>query len=313
MFHLTEMLALFQSNNTDSSWCNQGQICLNRIIAQKQTTWNHQQLIFCCKKKSPRGDNTHLASFFKMLAIANDFREYSFMVILPVGIVLNFLTIVTFVKVKMHKSSTGLHLTSLAISESLLLMAFAFYWGRSYRFNYTNSVHCIIENFAISSMQTWSSLLMVSTTVERYVAIAFPLKVKSWNLKLISEISVSCSVFLSLVYAGLSAARRTLIKGSVHNSCGIIPNFEEENMILNKVTTIFGYGFSLSYPVLTFIFTVLIAHQIYKQKKARNTLVQEGQISNSNKEFRISLMLFVVACMFLVSSFFYTLTWFIAK
>ncbi len=215
-------------------------------------------------ESSTKEQNVQNSHFLKTLKISNDIREYSLMVILPVGIVLNFLTIVTFLKIKMHKTSTGLHLVFLAISEFLLLVAFTFYWGRLYKFNYTNSVHCFLETVALSSPQTWSGFLMASTTVERFIAVAFPMKVKMWNLKIISKASIFCSALVSLVLGGLSASTKLLEKSENHNTCATNAKFEDLNKVTNTVTyTILGFGMC---PLLTLFFTVLIVFKLYRNK-----------------------------------------------
>ncbi len=77
----------------------------------------------------------------------------------------------------------------------------------------------------------------------------------------------------------------------------------------NRVSTrIFLYGVC---PLLTFIFTLLIASQLYKQRKVRNTLGQGSQTNSKYNEFRISVMLFVIACMFLLSKIFQTTVWYL--
>ncbi len=251
--------------------------------------------------------------FFKQLQISSDIKEYSFMVIIPVGIVFNFITIPTFIKIKMYKTSTGLHLVCLALAEFLLLISCGLYWGRSYKFNYTKYIHCFLEYMTTTSLQTWSGFLMVSTTVERFVAVAFPMKVKIWNLKIFSKASISCFALVSLVLGGMAAATGTLVKGKELNTCGINLDFEEQNPIFSAFITNTTPVLGVCQPLLTFIFTVLIATQLYKQKKARNTMVQERSDHNSKKEFTITLMLFAVACMFLISKIFYMMTWFIFK
>ena len=49
----------------------------------------------------------------------------------------------------------------------------------------------------------WSNLLLMSATVERFISIAFALKVKSWNLLFISKILMIVHL---VVYICLSAA-----------------------------------------------------------------------------------------------------------
>ncbi len=203
----------------------------------------------------------------------------------------------------------GLHLLCLAVSEFVLLVAFALNWPWPHAIKYKSVVFCIITNFLVSSQQTWSGLLMVSMTIERYFSVAFPLKVKLWNLKRITKVSMLFLGFCSLILGGLSGARRTVNSTKVPNKCVNNPDFKELNIFSNNFTyTAVGFGLC---PVITFIFTVLIAHQLFKHKRARQAMTQEGQTSEDNREFVITVMLFLVACMFLLSKIFQVTLWYI--
>ncbi len=249
------------------------------------------------------------SGFQKIWNISNNIQGYTLMITIPIGIVLNVLTIFTFLKIKFNKTTAGIHLLCLAISEVLLLVGFGISWHWPYKFNFTHTVFCMIENFLVLSQQTWSSLLMVTLTVERFFAITFPLKFKKWNAKRISKVSIVCFAIVSCIFGCLSAARTTLFEAKDHNRCKHNPDFEELNNFFDSVATrILLYG---SCPVLTFIFTVLIANQLYKQRKVRNTMVQEGPSVAKHKEFMITLMLFLVACMFLISKIFQTTIWYL--
>ncbi len=243
-----------------------------------------------------------------MFNISNSILGYSSQIVVPVGIVLNLLTVIILWKIRYHKTPIGLHLLCLAMSEFLLLVGFGISWHWPFKITYSHFALCIIENFIVASQQIWSTFLMVSITTERYLAIAFPLKVKSWNLKTISNIVISCFGIVSCIIGGLSAARRTLLRNNIHNQCRNNPNSTELNYFFDMITTsilIFGLC-----PLLTFAFTVLIAYQLYKQKKARITMVQENQSTSQPKEFRITVMLFAIACLFLAAKIFQISIWY---
>ncbi len=249
--------------------------------------------------------NEKTSQYVRLMNMSNNIMVYGGMVIIPIGIVLNLLTVITFLKIKIQKSTAGLHLLCLAISEFILLLASAVYWPWPYRIKYLPVTYCIITNFIISSQQTWAGLLMVSMIVERYISVAFPLKVKSWNLKRISKVSISFLGICSLIMGGLSGARRSVNSNVVPNQCVNNPFFKELNVFSSIFTyTVVGFGLC---PIITFIFTFLIAHQLFKQKNARNTILSTRQ--TNNKEFTITLMLFLVSCLFLVSKTFAIITW----
>ncbi len=230
------------------------------------------------------------------------------MSIIPVGIILNILTVVIFLKIKIYKTSTGLQMIFLAASEALLLVGFALTLSWPYRIKNFHVSLCIINNLIVSLQQTYSGLLLTSMTIERYIAVAFPLKVKSLNLKRISKIYIIFLLGLSWVLGAVSAARR--IKGGSHG-CRNNPNLKELNHFSNTFTyTILGFGLC---PILIFIFTVLIGWQLYKQKRTREAMVQEASANESNKEFTITLMLFLVASLFLFTKVAQVITWYLVS
>ncbi len=166
--------------------------------------------------------------------ISNNIQGYSLMFMIPLGIVFNLLTVFTFLKIKYYKTSTGLNLLCLACSEFLLLVGFAMSSQWPYHINFTYSGFCIMRNFILLSQQIWSGFLMVCITVEKYLAVAFPLKFKTWNIKKISKISISVFGILSCIFGGLSASRMILIKSGDHNKCKHNPNFDELNSFFQQ-------------------------------------------------------------------------------
>ncbi len=247
--------------------------------------------------------------FLKQMVLAKDIRAFSSMCIIPVGILLNILTIITFVKIKLHKSPSGLQFLCLALSESLLLLGFGMVLPWPYNVKYFHASFCMIHHFLSSSQQLNSSLLLVLMTVQRFVVVAFPLRAKTWNLKKISKVSVVCLAVISGVLGGLSASRRTVDMTRDPYGCKNNPNLQDLTTFSTRFTyTILGVGL---WPFCVLIFTVLIAHQLYKQKQARMSMIQQGQPDENKKEFTITLMLFLVANLFLIVKFVQVTIWYV--
>ena len=66
------------------------------------------------------------------------------------------------------------------------------------------------------------------------------------------------------------------------------------------IYTVLGNGICAS---VILIFTILIAIFLFTYKRNRTALSQHSNAVQSQKEFRISLMLFIVACLFIVTRF----------
>ncbi len=149
--------------------------------------------------------------FLKLLDIANNIRIYTSMSIIPIGLLLNLLTVVLFLKIRIHKTATGLHLLCLAVSEFFLLLGLGMSVPWPLRIKHFHVSFCMIMNFFISSQQTWAGFLLVSMTIERYLSIIFPLKVNSWNLKRVSK--VSFLVFAILLFLAVFWETSLLLGG----------------------------------------------------------------------------------------------------
>ena len=103
---------------------------------------------------------------------AEQIQLYGIVTLLPMGIILNTLSFVVFYKIKKHKSAVGLRKMCMAIADSCALLAI-------------QDLHIVLCKTSIplgNAGSLWSGVLLASATVERYCCIAYPLKVKTWNL-----------------------------------------------------------------------------------------------------------------------------------
>ncbi len=126
----------------------------------------------------------------------------------PIGLLLNILCFVIFIKLKMYRTAVGLHLTCLSIADALVMFggSFVTFWflGRAVIAGYIYPVDS--AGFTCRGMlyirdTGWylSSFLTLSATVERYLALAYPLKVGGWQLLKKSKILISCFAIISPV------------------------------------------------------------------------------------------------------------------
>ena len=131
---------------------------------------------------------------------------YSDLVIIPMGVFVNFLSIAIFVKSRMAWTSVGLHLMYLAITDNIVLVS-GFIGSSKFWHMFinipdlwsSNIITCSGTYLSINLGFTWSGALLASTTVERFLAIAVPLKVKCWNIYHKSKILMGIYFILSLM------------------------------------------------------------------------------------------------------------------
>ena len=239
---------------------------------------------------------------YSLLDITQQFELYSDLILVPVGIILNVWSFWTFYKMRTYQSAPGLHLMFIAIADTVTMIGLFFYRSHSWR-KYINipffmNSHIILCKGIplIASFGTlWSGLLLLSATVERFVSIAFALKVKAWNLLRISKILIIVHLAISLVLSVAWVYFLELIEMYGTTFCNVETKYQD---IYHKIDTftfaVFGNGVCGG---LVLIFTILIAIFLLKSKQQRSSMSHSSK--KPDKEFRITFMLFLVACLFI--------------
>ena len=223
------------------------------------------------------------------------------MFLMPVGFLLNLLNVIVFVKSRIAWTSVGLHMMFLAIADNLVLFS-GFVINTSfwqYIINIPdlwslNSFTCGAAYYIVDVSFTWSGFLLVSSTVERFMVVALPLKVKSWNLYKKSKILMVLYFLLSILICLYNPFCYIIIKHNNTNFCLPSEKYKDfcyfSTMVVNVVIA------NVLCFTLTFVFTVLISIALYKYKQKR---VELGTSSDTGREIRLTLMLLTVAGLFL--------------
>ena len=230
------------------------------------------------------------------------YQVYIHFIIIPIGFVLNCLCFYIFLKSGVYKSATGIHLTYLAIVDNVVLVSELFTDSSNTNrvfapYLYDNDlISCKITFFTMLSGFLWSGILLTSATFERFLSVAYPLKIKIWNLYRKSKILMVIYLVLSF---GLNFFCILCIESvpSDNGTYQCVPTGNYINLCLYTdiiISTILS-NFLCSF--LIFVFTILTSIQLFKMAKERSQLSQEG---DSGKEYQVSLMLVTVATLFLV-------------
>ena len=240
--------------------------------------------------------------------VANQVEFYSIMTLVPIGFILNILSFIIFYQIKRHKSAPGSHIMCMAVADNCALLGIVMVEVELSRFGYRTlfdiaikDLHifpCKFSLILVNGSALWSGLLLASATVERYCCIAYPLKVKTWNLAPVSKILnvlyffVSFGLNIPLGYSYISH-RSTEFNESL---C------VDSNDVMGDVTDIVVNGVLSHIVILTviMIFTVAIAFHLRKTKNNRKTLSQHI-VNQGSKEFIITSMLFAIACLFIAT------------
>ena len=222
------------------------------------------------------------------------------------GLFLNTATFVVFYTMKSHRTSTGLHLMATAVVDNCLLVGF-YFSGPGQRSNLTNIPNvaginltlCRLFHFLMGFGFVQSAILLASVTIERYVSIAYPLKVKSWNLLRVSKVLILVFCVISVVWNAAYVNVVGIIHYEDFSFCTQRP--ELMNMLVTVISSVVT---NIVCSSLILIFTILMAVSLFTIKNNRNILIRNNRsISEGAKEYKITIMVFLVAVLFILFRF----------
>ena len=254
--------------------------------------------------------STNINLYFKnsWTILAEQIGIYGSITVAPFGFLFNIVSLVVFYKCKTHKTATGLHLMCIAVADNLLILGMIAFRSPLWKahinipdFLNMSNVSCKGVGFLIWFAFLWSGMLLVSATVERFVSIAFALKVKSWNLLRVSKILILFYLVICISLIGMWTYTLELVQyRSVSICIGKPSHYNLFNLLNTVIFTIISNGICAG---IILISTILIAIFLFSYKQKRKEMRQNNNEDQSNREFRISLMLFAVACFFIIFRF----------
>ncbi len=229
---------------------------------------------------------------------------YSYLFFTPVGVVLNLTSVVVLCILKEHKRCLGLKMIFLALADSVFIGGMCLFL-----INNMYSTHRIIPNIIGMSKTfclltstlflhtgvTCSSTFLAAITVERYLIIAFPLRVKAWNL-LRFTIIFFCAVFIISFLSSIPMifALDVVERGTIELcklKAGARHHFINIMYVQNAVNG--------TNTVIIATFTFLICLCLAKARKWRHDMTNSVQRTES--DFKVSVMVVVVASLFVLT------------
>ena len=229
------------------------------------------------------------------------FQLFSYITLIPAGFILNSLSFIIFLKSKTYKSATGIHLICLCIADNMVLVSLLFIDTSGMKsfiiphLYQLGLVNCALAYYTLIAGYLWSGVLLTSATIERFLSVAFPLKIKMWNLYKKSKIFM---VVYFIITVGCTSyfiiCMKTVTPPSGYKQCVPVVKYmyicHKSDIIINTVLSN-----SVCF-ILIFFFTILTAILLFKMAKERAKMSQD---SESGKEYQITVMLVIVAVMFL--------------
>ena len=236
-----------------------------------------------------------------------DIRFYSIGVIIPLGIVANIISAGVFLRSRMRKTTPGQYFLALALADNMILLGELVLWlnrwdSEGYRLGFsfmeTNEFICKSVNYVRYCGRLWSSWLVVAISAERFITVAFPLKVYKYSNPTKARIVIIIQFIIS---AGLSVTAffaLGLRPYEGQSRCLILSDYAEFYSAWSMACLIAGEMFIPC--ILVALFTALIIWKLTRAQEARLGS-QEGQREMSRrraKERQATISLLAIAITF---------------
>ena len=228
---------------------------------------------------------------------------YGCLILTPIGLIFNIAAFIVFLKMKSIQRSTNLYFKCLAIADTMCILGVFSHITTNNTSNLfpdisvMHPVSCKFFSFCMMTGLNLSGFILACVTVERFVSIVFAIRVKTWNMFLISNICIFISLLVSVSSGGLMVYCIDVLKNSV---TGDIACLERPELYKYSAVNLKYYlACNITYSIIIPIFSFLIALNLNKLRKARQDLSQNQQ--SAEREFKITLMLFIVCVLFILT------------
>ncbi|KAL6263177.1 hypothetical protein P5V15_005979 [Pogonomyrmex californicus] len=226
------------------------------------------------------GNNSTIAFDRTLDNLLQNIQLYYTPILVVLGSLGNCLSMYAFFGTNLRYSSSSIYLGALAISDSIFLMIVFVVWLVMVHVNLFNQYgfcQCFIYISTISGcLSVW---LVVAFTVERYVAVKWPLRRQFLCTVARAKITVMGLTALAVVYSSpvLLFSTVRLEAGTNSNICELDNAWDDWADVYNYFDTIITFAVPLTIIV---IFNILIVRNIYKFDHVRRTLTIESDVSS---------------------------------
>ena len=227
----------------------------------------------------------------------------------PLGLVLNTLCMVVFIKSKLAKTSVAIQMIFLAVGDNVILATMfslnSSIWSKFINiidFTVISSITCAITFYCTTAGALFTGLLMSVATVERFCCVTFPLKVKVWNLYKKSKVWLPMLVVISLVMPIFQYFCHdvSVVGEGGKKSCSGFPTLDNINFC-NSLSVVAILIANVLCTLIIFVFSIMTGVGLYRSRARRQEMGVNNNNSNENREFRITTMLLTEATFFLLA------------
>ena len=238
-------------------------------------------------------------------------RFYFFSVALPFGLIANVLSLVVFGALHLKKTSTGHYLMALAVVNTMYLSGEYMIWISDYMqlivmgggFVHKTDSACKIVPFILYYGRLFSAWLTVVITIERFVAIAYPLQVSILSTPTRAKVLILllaitclgiCSFPLYTVYS------QTYMYYDGRNRCNTKRGWRVLYDTIDLIVITFG---EMVIPSgLVCLFTSLILRKLFKSRQVRREVLSSSVGNNTHRrqEVKLTATLLAIAITFFI-------------
>lgn len=138
------------------------------------------------------------------------------------GSVGNIVSIVVFFRTKLRKLSSSYYLAALGMSDTVFLLSNLLSWSSYGQDILTIDIFCKLLNFFVGASSLLSSWFVVAFTVERFIAVLYPLKRQTMCTVRRAKMMLACLLIVSL----LDCTPLLFFFGTQDSNCFHLPEHE---------------------------------------------------------------------------------------
>lgn len=185
------------------------------------------------------------ASRFLTYKVASATHVYLLPIVVVIGLIGNTLSLLIMLKPHNRRISCCNYMAGLAVSDNLMLLNAANYWTVSFNSRPMWNYECKTLAWMFQAVSFTSMILIFSMTVDRFLAVRFPLQARTWCSVHRARVSIAVIATLSVIYtlpylftSQLIPAVRTCVAVSTTNALAVVYNWV--NIFLGSIVPFVG-------------------------------------------------------------------------
>lgn len=239
------------------------------------------------------------------------------------GTIGNWLSVIVFFSTKLRKLSSSYYLAALAISDTGFLLAHLMTWLNMIEIKYFNTpVVCEVSIYVSMVCSFLSVYFIVAFTVERFIAVRYPLKRPSMCTVSRAKIVLSSLTLLALIaYTPtfiIAGVEERVLENRTVLYCDVREGYKDLSNIINNIDTFLV----LIIPFSTIcVINICICFTVWKLARIRRTMTNSASsttrtvngihrptirtaaascMRNQSSQTKVTKMLLVVSTVFLI-------------